>query len=41
MRSRALHEWWTQRLALPLVRLNGNKPVHTLLGEIETAAAIP
>lgn len=36
MRSRALHEWWIQRLPLPVLRLDGNKPVDTLLGEIET-----
>ena len=41
MRSRALHERWIERLPLPVLRLDGNKPVDTLLAEIETAAASP
>jgi adenylate kinase family enzyme len=40
MRSRALHEWWIQRLRLPVFRLDGNKRVHTLLGEIEAVATM-
>jgi adenylate kinase family enzyme len=39
MRSRALHESWIQRLPMPVLRLDGNKPLDTLLGEIETDAA--
>jgi adenylate kinase family enzyme len=39
MRSRALHEWWIQSLPLPVLRLDGTKPVDTLLGEIESTAA--
>jgi adenylate kinase family enzyme len=39
MRSRALHESWIQKLPLPVVRLDGNKPVDTLLGEVESAAS--
>jgi adenylate kinase family enzyme len=38
MRSRALHEWWIQRLPLPVLRLDGNKQVDILLREIEAAA---
>jgi adenylate kinase family enzyme len=40
MRSRALHERWIQRLPLPVLRLDGNKWVNTLLGEIESAATM-
>jgi adenylate kinase family enzyme len=40
MRSRALHEWWIQKLPLPVLRVACNRPVDTLLGEIEAAAAI-
>jgi adenylate kinase family enzyme len=40
MGSRALHEWWIQRLPLPVLRLDGNKSVDTLLGEIEAVATM-
>jgi adenylate kinase family enzyme len=40
MRSRALHERWIQRLPLPVLRLDGNKGVNTLLGEIEAVATM-
>jgi adenylate kinase family enzyme len=37
MRSRALHEQWIARLPMPVLRLEGVRPVDTLLGEIESA----
>jgi hypothetical protein len=40
MRSRALHECWIQKLPLPVLRLDGNKPVDTLLDEIEAGATM-
>ena len=40
MRSRALHEWWIQKLPLPVLRLDGTKRVELLLEEIEAAATI-
>jgi adenylate kinase family enzyme len=36
MRSRALHEWWIQRLPCAMLRLDGDRPVETLLSEIES-----
>jgi adenylate kinase family enzyme len=39
MRNRALHEWWIQKLPLPVLTLDGNKPVDSLLGEIEGSVA--
>lgn len=40
MRSRALHEWWIQKLPLPVLRLDGNRQVDTLLREIEAPATM-
>lgn len=35
MRSRALHEQWIRRLPCAVLRLDGSRPVETLLSEIE------
>jgi hypothetical protein len=40
MRSRALHEWWIQRLPFSVLRLDGHKQVDMLLREIEAAATM-
>jgi adenylate kinase family enzyme len=40
MRSRALHEWWIQKFSMPVLRLDENKPVNTLLEEIEARASV-
>jgi len=36
IRSRVLHEGWIQRLPCAVLRLDGNRPVETLLSEIES-----